>query len=410
MHATIMLSLMQHPPEDALTRLPAWLEFTLLLVVPATLAVFIQTTMWRLLRRVTRAEGRSPTRRLVDRTAMPASLLSAALGVSMGVVLSGERGVAPVWLTDIWPQTVLALVILLLTWLLIGIVGGFDQMILARHRVDVRDNLQARRMHTQVKLISRTLQLIIGLVGAGMALMTFDVFERIGTSMLASAGIAGIVVGFAAGPVLGNLIAGVQIALTQPIRIDDAVVIEGEWGWIEEITATYVVIKIWDQRRLIVPFRKIIEEPFQNWTRNTADILGSVTLYVDYTCPIDPLREELARILDGHPKWDGRAQVLQVIDTTDRVIVLRALMTAADSPTAWELRCDVRERLIAFLQREYPHALPRHRATLFEEEPTPHSTAEPPRPHSIDDPTFDDAPTPPPPIPREQDPETTPPS
>jgi small-conductance mechanosensitive channel len=249
---------------NLLDQLPGWLELGLLLIVPAFVAFFLQRWIWALLRKVTRSEGRTPTRKLLDHTRTPAGLLVVVLGVSMGVLLAEQRGVLPPLLEEVWPQTLVVLVVLLLTWLVVGLIAGFDDMILARYRLDVRDNLKARRMHTQVMLISRTLQLIAGLIGVGIALMTFDVVEQIGTSLLASAGIAGIVVGFAARPVLGNLIAGVQIALTQPIRIDDAVVIEGEWGWIEEITTTYVVVKIWDQRRLIVPFSKIIEEPFQN--------------------------------------------------------------------------------------------------------------------------------------------------
>jgi small-conductance mechanosensitive channel len=191
--------------------------------------------------------------------------------------------------------------------------------------------------------------------------------------------------------VLGNLIAGIQIAITQPIRLDDAVVIEGEWGWIEEITATYVVVRIWDQRRLIVPFSKIIEEPFQNWTRKTSEILGDVVLHVDYACPVDAVRAELDRILDGHPKWDGRAKVLQVIEATPKTMVLRALVTAVDSPTAWELRCDVRERLLGFMQREMPYALPREREVEYHEDQWPRRAAPkdvPTAERELDDPTL----------------------
>lgn len=383
---------------NMLGQLPEWLELGILLILPAVVAWLLQRWIWALLRKVTRGEGRTPTRKLVEHTQTPAGLLVVLLGFSVGVLVAQQRAVLPTWLEQYWPQMLGVGVVLLLTWLVIGLIAGFDDMILARYRLDVRDNLKARRMHTQVMLISRTLQLIAGLIGIGIALMTFDVVEQIGTSLLASAGIAGIVVGFAARPVLGNLIAGVQIALTQPIRIDDAVVIEGEWGWIEEITTTYVVVKIWDQRRLIVPFSKIIEEPFQNWTRNSADIIGSVVLHVDYTCPIEPLREELVRILDGHPKWDGRAQVLQVIESTERVLVLRVLVSAGDSPTAWELRCDVRERLIGYLQREHPYALPRERAEWMDSTDRPRDIGVQSALHKVlDDPTFADAPPPPPP-------------
>ena len=195
-------------------------------------------------------------------------------------------------------------------------------------------------------------------------LMTFPQVRELGASVLASAGLAGIVVGFAARPVLQNLIAGVQIAIAQPIRIDDVVIVEGEWGRIEEITATYVVVKIWDQRRLIVPLNHFIEHPFQNWTRTDAEILGTVYLYVDYTVPVEAVRQELHRLLQASEKWDGRAWGLVVTNATDRALQLRALMSAADASAAWDLRCEVRERLIEYVQEHHPGGLPRIRAEM----------------------------------------------
>jgi len=253
----------------------------------------------------------------------------------------------------------------------IRVIGGAGEMLVARVHTDEADDLRARQIKTQVSVISRILTVVAAILGVGIAMMTFDRVEQIGASLLASAGIAGIVVGFAARPLLENVIAGVQIALTQPIKLGDAVVIRDEWGWIEDITTTYVVVRIWDQRRLIVPFSTVISEPFENWTRKNSDITGRVILYVDYTCPVGVLREELDRILEGHPKWDGRAKVLQVVDCTERSLEVRVLVTAKDSPTAFELRCDVRERLIAFLQRTHPDALPREREIQIEnpEEP-----------------------------------------
>ena len=197
-------------------------------------------------------------------------------------------------------------------------------------------------------------------------LMTFDKVRQLGASILASAGIAGIIVGLAAQRSIATLLAGIQIALTQPIRIDDVVIVENEWGRIEEITLTYVVVRIWDLRRLIVPITYFIEKPFQNWTRISADLLGTVFLYTDYTVPIQAVREELRRILEGSEKWDRRVCVLQVTDTTERTVQLRALVSAADSSKAWDLRCEVREKLVDFLQKNYPHALPRVRAEIDE--------------------------------------------
>jgi small-conductance mechanosensitive channel len=192
--------------------------------------------------------------------------------------------------------------------------------------------------------------------------MTFPSVRQIGASLLASAGVAGLVAGIAARPVLGNLIAGLQIALSQPIRLDDVVVIQGEWGRVEEITGTYVSIRIWDQRRLIVPLQWFIENPFTNWTRNSSQIIGTVFFFVDYRMPIAPLREELERILEHAPEWDGRVQVLQVTDATERSMQLRVLVSSFDSGLNWDLRCRVREGLLSFVQAAYPQHLPRTRA------------------------------------------------
>ena len=194
--------------------------------------------------------------------------------------------------------------------------------------------------------------------------MTFPGVRQIGASMLASAGVAGIVIGFAARPVLSNLLAGVQIALTQPIRLRDSVVVEGEWGWIEEIRATYVVVRIWDRRRLLLPLQWFIDHPFENWTRTSSNLIGVVSLWVDYRMPMQPLREEVTRLCEASDFWDGDLAILQVVDSTERGVRVRALVTAADGPRTWELRCLVREGLIDYVQREYPGYLPRVRAEL----------------------------------------------
>jgi small-conductance mechanosensitive channel len=191
--------------------------------------------------------------------------------------------------------------------------------------------------------------------------MTFEDVRQFGISVFASAKIAGPMVGFAARPLLSSLIAGVQIAMTQPIRIDDAVIVENEWGWIEEITATYVVIELWDWRRLIVPLSHFMEKAFQNWTRETSSITGSVIIHADYFVPTERVREKLTEIVKQSRLWDGAVVNLQVTDADARRIELRAMVSAATSPAAWDLRCEVREKLIAFLQHEYPHALPRLR-------------------------------------------------
>jgi small-conductance mechanosensitive channel len=192
--------------------------------------------------------------------------------------------------------------------------------------------------------------------------------RQLGTAMIASAGVAGIVIGFAAQKSLGTLLAGFQIAMTQPIRIDDVVIVEGEWGKIEEITLTYVVVKIWDLRRLVVPITYFIEKPFQNWTRTSADILGTVFLHVDYGVPVGAVREELTRILAASPNWDHKVNVLQVTDAKERTLELRALASSSDASKSWDLRCEMREKLVAFIQDQYPESLPRLRTT-FERAP-----------------------------------------
>lgn len=248
-----------------------------------------------------------------------------------------------------------------LTWLLMRLAAAVGDAIIRAHPIDTADNLEARRIHTQTRVLARTVMVLIVIIGTGAALMTFPNVRQIGASLLASAGVAGLVAGIAARPVLGNLIAGLQIALSQPIRLDDVVIIQGEWGRIEEISGTYVWVRLWDQRRLIVPLQWFIENPFQNWTRSSAELIGTVFLYVDYRLPLEPLRAELARIVADAPQWDGRVQVLQVTDATERSMQLRALVSARDSSLAWDLRCRVREGLIAFINAHYPHCLPRER-------------------------------------------------
>jgi len=253
------------------------------------------------------------------------------------------------------------------TWLLVRCAAAIGEAIIAAHPLDVADNLEARRIHTQARVLARSLMVVIVIVGLGAALMTFPGVRQIGASLLASAGVAGLVAGIAARPVLGNLIAGLQIALSQPIRLDDVVVIEGEWGRIEEITGTYVSVRIWDQRRLIVPLQWFIENPFANWTRSASQIIGTVFLWLDYRMPLAPLREELARIVEAAPEWDRRVQVMQVTDANERAMQLRVLVSSANSGLNWDLRCRVREGLLTFVNERYPQFLPRARAEVSAE-------------------------------------------
>ncbi len=249
-------------------------------------------------------------------------------------------------------------------WLIVRCVEGVAEVIEARFGSDPADNLRARRVRTQIQVFRRIAIGIVAVITLGIILMSFPSVRHLGVSLFASAGIAGLVAGLAARPALSNLIAGIQIALTQPIRIEDVVIVENEWGWIEEIGTTYVVIRIWDLRRLVVPLSYFIEQPFQNWTRRTTDLLGTVIVYADYTVPVEEVRQELRRILDASGLWDGKAWGLQVTDVTESTVQLRALMSAPDSGRAWDLRCHVRERLLAFLQERHPQHLPKTRAEI----------------------------------------------
>lgn len=257
------------------------------------------------------------------------------------------------------------LIIFTFTWLALRLLRGLEHAIRLSNPVDISDNLRARQIHTQSRVLLRTLGVFVLLIGAAGMLMTFPAARQFGASLLASAGLAGLAVGFAARPVLSNLIAGLQIALTQPIRLDDVVIVENEWGRIEEITGTYVIVRIWDDRRLVVPLQYFIEKPFQNWTRSNSSLIGSVFLWVDYSLPLEPLREELRRLCREVPElWDGRVCVLQVTEADQKAIQLRALISSPDSSRSWDLRCHVRENLLSFIQRQYPSALPQLRADL----------------------------------------------
>lgn len=255
-------------------------------------------------------------------------------------------------------------IILSITWFIIVALRIAKTRLLLKYDVTAQDNLNARKRYTQYTILENIVIFIIVILAIGIALMTFESIRAVGVSLLTSAGIAGIILGFSAQKAIGTLLAGIQIAITQPIRIDDVVIVDGEWGRIEEINLTYVVVKIWDKRRLVVPSTYFIENTFQNWTRESADILGTVFIYTDYIVSFDALREELTRLLKSSPHWDGNVNVLQVTDVKESTIEIRALMSAKDSGTAWDLRVFIREKLISFLQEKYPESLPKTRITL----------------------------------------------
>lgn len=239
-----------------------------------------------------------------------------------------------------------------------------ERAVLTQFDITAADNLQARKIYTQVHVIGKVLYAVIALFTIASVLMLFEEVRQFGTSILASAGVVGIIIGFAAQKTISNLFAGFQIAMTQPIRLDDVVIVEGEWGRVEEITLTYVIIHIWDDRRLVVPLGYFIEKPFQNWTRVSAHLLGSVFLSVDYTLPLEELRQALKQIIESNPLWDKRFWNLQVTDATEKTMQVRVLATSADSSKGWDLRCDIREKIIAYIQKHHPQSLPRVRAEL----------------------------------------------
>jgi small-conductance mechanosensitive channel len=249
-------------------------------------------------------------------------------------------------------------------FILVQFVNAIAELVLQSHRLDVADNRAARGVYTQVTVLKKLAVGVIALFAIASMLMVFPSVRQLGTAMIASAGVAGIVIGFAAQKSLGTLLAGFQIAMTQPIRIDDVVIVEGEWGKIEEITLTYVVVRIWDLRRLVVPITYFIEKPFQNWTRTSADILGTVFLHVDYGVPVGAVREELTKVLEASPNWDRKVNVLQVTDAKERTLELRALASSSDASKSWDLRCEMREKLVAFIKDRYPESLPRLRTTF----------------------------------------------
>jgi len=256
-------------------------------------------------------------------------------------------------------------VIGLIGWAAIIALHIAADLYLRRFRLDVDDNLLARKHNTQVRVLSRTIDVLLAMITLGAALMTFPAVRQYGISLFASAGVAGIVAGFAARPVLSNLMAGVQLAMTQPIRLYDAVTLENEHGTIEEITSTYVVVKLWDLRRMIVPLTYFIEKPFQNWTRDGSALIGTVMIYVDYRAPVGIVREKFTAILKQSDKWDGKVAALQVTDFKEGTMELRCLMSARSGGLAFDLRCEVREKLIDFLQKEHPKALPHSRQISF---------------------------------------------
>ena len=267
-------------------------------------------------------------------------------------------------------QTIRILLILSIAWLFIKFAFIIEDLVLSHYRIADEDNLKARKIYTQIQFFKRLFAIVISVIAFAVILMSFKEVRQLGTTILASAGVIGIVMGIAAQRSIATFIAGLQIAITQPIRIDDVVIVENEWGRIEEITLTYVVVRIWDLRRLVVPITYFIEKPFQNWTRTSAHILGTVFLYVDYTVSVQRVRQELHRLLQSNDRWDREAWNLQITNLTEKTVELRALMSAQNASDAWNLRCEIREGLLNFIQTSYPQSFPKIRAEVIDSEKT----------------------------------------
>lgn len=338
---------------------PDWMTALILVALAIVSAFAIHAVALAAARRAI-PEKRAFLRRLIEGTRGPAPL---ALAIFM---VSAVLPVAPLDPTaaSVLQHVLLVGVVLLLGWVALTVVRVGADGYLQRFSDESADYFLARKHTTQIRILERVaVGLIVVFTLAGV-LMTFEPVRQYGVSLFASAGLAGIVAGLAARPALSNLFAGLQIAIAQPIRLEDVVIVEGEWGRIEEITSTYVVVRIWDLRRLIVPLSYFIERPFQNWTRNTTQLLAPVILHLDYRAPIEAIRRKVDEIAGESPHWDGVTKSVLVVDSSVDGIQVRVLLSARDSGEQWNLRCEVREKLIAFLQKEHPEALPKQRTAV----------------------------------------------
>ena len=326
------------------------LRWLLLLTGGVVAALVIHVAAFRLVRRL--ARGNPAVQRLLDTSRRPARALVAMLAGWVVLGIEG-RGPAPAWVVHAWS----ILTIVVVAWLAARLVTGGAELVLRRQH-DL-GSTRTRSLRTQLLIVRRVGVMIVGIVATVAVLWTFEGMRTLGASLLASAGVVGVIAGVAAQSTLGNLVAGIQIAFTEPVRLEDAVVVEEEWGWVEEITLTYVVVRLWDLRRLVLPTRYFLDHPFQNWTRESTDIVGAVFLHVDPSCRFDDLRAATELIVHGSRWFNGTAWALQVVDSTELAVVVRATGTANDASAAWELRCDLREGMLEYLQREQPHALAR---------------------------------------------------
>jgi len=357
--------------ENYLPEVNSWLVLLVVLATSLVISFIICWIIFRLLRwNGKRFNEKSLYNKAIRHLEAPVTYfisLFIAISSADAVPLSDEGSIFP--FTADACQTIQLLLRLSLyivgAWALMRFVNIFIKIIEERNNINTENNLHQRKVATQLQFIRKISSVIIVTVATSLALLEFEEVRKIGAGLLTSAGVAGIIIGFAAQKSIANLLAGLQIAFTQPIRIDDVVIIEGEFGRVEEITLTYVVVRLWDQRRMITPLNYFIEKPFQNWTRFNAELMGSVFIYADYDLPIEPLREELNKITENHPLWDGRARNVMLTDLTENVLKIRMLVSARSSGDAFDLRCFIREHMVTFIQQNYPNSLPKTRVEML---------------------------------------------
>jgi small-conductance mechanosensitive channel len=342
-----------------LSWVPGWAVSLLLLALLFGIGVYVHRLVFSVATRIA-ARYDLFWRSLVARSERPTRLIFIMIGLSFGV------SIAPLTTNQSGALHHLLLLgfILVIAWIAKVTLHIWTTVYPRRFKLDADDNLLARKHVTQSRIMERIAGFVILIIGVAACLMTFPAVQQYGVSLLASAGVAGIVLGLALQPVLKNLFAGIQLAITQPIRIDDALLVEGEWGNVEEITATYVVLKLWDWRRLVLPLSYFIEKPFQNWTRETAALIGTVMVYLDYSVPVEAVRKAAEDIARRSSLWDGQVINIAVTDLKPETVEIRILCSASNAARAFDLRCEMREKIIAFVAAEYPDALPHLRAEL----------------------------------------------
>lgn len=340
--------------------LPGWLSNIAIITAVVILALAVHWSAVRILTKLSKRSSSAIDDIMVLSLRRPSRWLLVAIALSLVQPAVSLNAVELL----IWDRVAGLLVPALFGWLAVACLGVGYAIVQADTDISKPDNLQARRRRTRSGILYRIAVFIVLLITFCMMLMSIPSVRSIGVTLIASAGLAGLAVGAAAQPALKNLIAGIQMVFSEPIRIDDVVIVEGEWGRIEEILLTYVVVKIWDERRLVVPVSRFLEDSFQNWTRNTSELIGSVYWYLDPAADIDRLRAKLGEIVTAHPLWDGRLWTLQVTDTKPEAVEVRALVTAQDAGAAFDLRCDVREAMLTFIRQEMPEAIVQYRGQI----------------------------------------------